>query len=210
MKLVSSTALEEPKPVGGGLCAAFSLIELLLVMALLVLLVTLYWSPAGGSRQRALQTACQRNLEKLNIALEIFANENGDRFPVVPPARTSGEALDVLVPRYTSDTALFICPASKDSAPAAGESLQKKKISYAYYMGRSKTNAQQVLLTDAQVDTLPKGAGEFVFSGDGKPPGNNHAKNGGNLMFCDGHVQSSPPRAAVPLPVAAGEVLLNP
>jgi prepilin-type processing-associated H-X9-DG protein len=60
------------------------------------------------------------------------------------------------------------------------------------------------------VDTVAKAAGQNVFSTSGKPPGNNHEKNGGNVLFCDGHVEFTPPRAAFALPLGEGVVLLNP
>ncbi len=84
------------------------------------------------------------------------------------------------------------------------------RISYSYYMGRAKGSAQLPVLTDAQVDTTPKIAGQLVFSPDGKAPGNNHGRNGGNILFCDGHVENSPARASVALPINPGETLLNP
>lgn len=188
---------------------AFSLIELLLTVVIILILMTLYWGPNRGSRQRALQTVCQSNLQKLYIAMNIYATDHGGRFPSVVGARRSAEALDLLVPRYTSDTSIFICPGSSDSAPPGGESIRKRVISYAYYMGRTSTNLQ-VLLTDRQVDTQAKKPGQLVFSPDGKPPGNNHREFGGNLLFCDGHVQSSPPKTAIDLNLNPGEVLLNP
>ncbi len=191
-------------------CQGFSLLELLLVVAILVLLTTLYWSPNTGSRQRALQAACQRNLQKLGIALQIYAKDSDSRFPVVVGASRSEQAFELLVPRYSSDTSVFICPSSKDAVPAAGTSLTNARVSYAYYMGRGSSNAQDVVVTDAQVNTEAKAAGELIFSADGKAPGNNHEKSGGNLLFSDGHVGSSPPRAGLSLPLRPGERLLNP
>ncbi len=188
----------------------FSLLELLLVVAILALLTTLYWSPNSGSRQRALQAACQRNLQKLGVGLQIYAVDNGGRFPVLSNATRSGQALENLIPRYTSDSALFVCPGSGESARASGTSLANARISYSYYMGRGSTNAADLALSDAQVNTEGKAAGELAFSPDGKGPGNNHGKSGGNLLSCDGHVTASPPRIAFPLPVRPGERLLNP
>lgn len=187
----------------------FSLIELLVVVVIILILTTLYWSPNNSGRQKELKKGCQKNLQKIYVALEIYANDWGGKFPNVPGVRTSEGALDLLVPRYTSDTASFICPGSSDSEPAAGMSLSGRKISYAYYMGREVTNSQ-VLMSDKQVDTLAKAAGQLVFSNSGEPPGNNHRKYGGNFLFCDGHVESSPAQAAFPLPLGTNEVLLNP
>ena len=189
---------------------AFSLLELLVTAAIILILVTLYWSPNSASRQRPYQAACQKNLQKLYIAFQIYANEHGSKLPLVAGARTSEEALDPLVPKYTSDTASFICPGSSDSAGSPGESLRHTRISYAYYMGRYLTNAQQVILSDKQVDTQPKIPGQFAFSSTGKPPGNNHRKFGGNFLFCDGHIEPSPPQVPFALSLAPDEALLNP
>jgi prepilin-type processing-associated H-X9-DG protein len=190
--------------------AAFSLIEMLVVLALLIVLTTLYWGSSSGSRQRQAQTACQKNLQTAFIALDIYGKEHAGRFPEAPGAQTSEEPLALLVPRYTSDTSVFICPGSGDSQLAPGESLLKGRISYAYYMGRAATDTQTVLMSDKQVNTQSKAQGQLVFSSTGKPPGNNHNKYGGNLMFCDGHVELSPPCASVPLALSQGVVLLNP
>jgi prepilin-type N-terminal cleavage/methylation domain-containing protein/prepilin-type processing-associated H-X9-DG protein len=190
--------------------AAFSLIELLIVAALLLILTTMYWGSASGSRRRSLQSDCQQNLQKMFIAMQIYSNDHGGKFPDLAAAKSSEEALDMLVPHYTVDTSLFICPASHDAALPSGEPIRNRRISYAYYMGRNIADAAQVLVTDRQVDVLSKAAGQALFSATGKPPGNNHQKDGGNLLYCDGHVETSPPRAASALVLTQGVVLLNP
>lgn len=197
-----------PHPVGTA--TGFSLLELLVTVAIILILVTLYWSPNSSSRQHSLKMTCQKNLQKVYLALDIYGNDFGGCFPNVPGAKTSSEALDVLVPKYTSDTDSFICPGSKDSALGSGVALARHKISYAYYMGRTVTNAQAALMSDKQIDTQPKAVGQQVFSTTAKPPGNNHRQYGGNFLFCDGHLELSPPQAAFALPLAKGEVLLNP
>jgi prepilin-type N-terminal cleavage/methylation domain-containing protein/prepilin-type processing-associated H-X9-DG protein len=189
---------------------AFSLIELLCVAAILAILTTLYWGSGSGDRQRAQKVACQKNLLNLSVALQIYASEHAEQFPVVNGARNSEEALAVLVPRYTSDTASFMCPGSQESPPPPGESIRTHKISYAYYMGRALTNSSQVLLSDAQVDSQAKTTGQQVFSSTGKPPGSNHGKSGGNFLFTDGHAEMSPAYAPFPLNLGSREVLLNP
>jgi prepilin-type processing-associated H-X9-DG protein/prepilin-type N-terminal cleavage/methylation domain-containing protein len=198
------------RPVSRRGCAAFSLIELVIVVALMLILTTLYWRSGSGNRQKALLASCQNNLQKIHIAMEIFANDHAGKFPKTPGARTAEEPLDALVPRYTADTSFFICPAAKDSPLPSGESFRQRKISYAYYMGRRLADAQEPLLSDRQVDTQSKVPGQQVFSATGKPPGNNHAKSGGNVLFCDGHVQQTPAAATFSLVLTQGVVLLNP
>jgi prepilin-type N-terminal cleavage/methylation domain-containing protein/prepilin-type processing-associated H-X9-DG protein len=190
--------------------AGFSLLELLIVVVLMIILTTMYWRSGSGSRQQRLQLSCQQNLQKIFIALQIYANDNSGKFPQTPGAITSEQALDVLVPRYTVDTSVFTCPASKDSALPAGESFRNRRISYAYYMGRHVSETPEVLMSDRQVSTRAKAAGEPVFSASGEPPGNNHQQRGGNFLFSDGHTDSSTARAPFSLGLTAGVVLLNP
>jgi prepilin-type N-terminal cleavage/methylation domain-containing protein len=190
--------------------AGFSLIEMLVVVVILLILFTIYWGSSSGGHQQKLQANCRNNLQKLYLALEIYASDHSARFPAVTGARTAEEPLDLLVPRYTVDTSLFRCPGSDEAALPSGESLLKHKISYAYYMGCSNTNGAQVLMSDRQIDGLPKTAGQLLFSSTGQPPGNNHNKFGGNLLFSDGHTELSGARAPFPIPLATGVVLLNP
>ena len=189
----------------------FSMIELLAVAAILLLLFVLCWGPSTSrNREREAQKDCQTHLQKIYMAMEIYANDHAGIFPIVTGAMTSAEALDVLVPRYTVDTAVFVCPGSKDTPPSPGESLRQYKISYAYYRGRRAADSEQVLMSDWQVDTRAKATGDFVFSNTGKPPGNNHDKLGGNLLFCDGRTEATPPRLPFSLMLTQGVVLLNP
>jgi len=191
--------------------AGFSLIELLIVAALILVLSSLYWESGSSNRQRQLRISCQQNLEKIYMALQIYANDNASSFPVVARARTSEEALSTLVPRYTVDRAVFICPGSKDPPIPEEDPFAKQKVSYAYYMGRRLANAQEPLLSDRQVNADSKAAGDPAFSSTGKPPGNNHGKEGGNFLFGDGHAQWSPVEVGFPIPLSPGGViLLNP
>jgi prepilin-type processing-associated H-X9-DG protein len=190
--------------------AGLSLVELLVVMALIIILTTMMWGFGSESRQHAAQRDCRQNLEKIFVALQIYANDFSGRLPADTNALTSEEPLSLLVPRYTVDTSIFICPGGKDSPLPSGVSFAGRKISYAYYMGQHLGDAQQPLMSDQQINTLPKKTGDPVFSTTGKAPGNNHHKYGGNFLFGDGHAELSPPPLAFSLVTTQGVVLLNP
>ncbi|MBU6410193.1 MAG: type II secretion system GspH family protein [Verrucomicrobia bacterium] len=187
----------------------FSLVELLVVMALLAVLSVMMYSFGSFTRQRSAMERCSDNLQKIFLAQRIYSMDYG-KFPVAAGARTSEQALDKLVPRYTSDTTIFICPGGRDNPIPSGAALDKYKISYAYYMGRATNSPAEPLMSDRQVNTASKPAGRRVFSLTGKPPGNNHYKYGGNVLFCDGSVRSTPPLAEFSLAFSNGIVLLNP
>ena len=169
------------------------------------------WSRGSKSFQTKQIAACGNNLQNIYVALKTYSLDNKDYFPVLTNAQTSEPVLSQLIPRDTTGTEFFICPGSKDSALPEARPFAERKISYAYYMGHiSKEGADQPLLSDRQVNTDPKLQGQLLFSLDGKKPGNNHDKFGGNVMFCDGNVQTSKALAAFNLTNGPNVTLLNP
>lgn len=181
-----------------------------MVLAIVAILGSLYFAATSRSTQSQQLRNCQKNLQKLFLAHEIYATDQKGSFPVTAGAATSAQALDLLVPRYTADTTSFICPGSKLSPPPSGETIAQSKISYAYYMGRRRAEPVTALMTDAQVDALSKTSGQIAFSLTGDKPGNNHQKSGGNVLFTDGHAEATPARLSFSLVFPPGVVLLNP
>jgi prepilin-type processing-associated H-X9-DG protein len=206
----SRHAADRMPPAVPRATAGFKLLELLIVVAILLMMTAMYWNFAGRNARTSERKACAKNLQRTLIAMEIFAMDHADKFPEVPGARTSAEALDGLLPKYTVDTSAFTCPASKDSALPSGVSIARGKISYAYYMGRKKSDPVEALLSDQQVDAFAKWPGQFAFSTNGQAPGSNHGQSGGNFLFTDGRVEWSPPRVPFSLALPPGIVLLNP
>ena len=186
---------------------------MLFVLLILCGASAMMYSFGSARRQKTQKALCQDNLQKIYIALQIYAKDENGRLPTVTNAETSEAPLDLLVPRYSADTSIFICPGGRDSARPAGASLQQGKISYAYYMGRRLDDpaaAGWPLLTDRQVNPSAKLKGDQVFSLDGAPPGNNHHKYGGNFLMGDGSVVGSDPAAPFDLLLSTNVVLLNP
>jgi prepilin-type N-terminal cleavage/methylation domain-containing protein len=196
------------------LLTGFSLIELLVTVALIAILSAMMYGFASGRHQRNQKQLCADNLQKIYLALQIYANDSRGALPFVTNARTSEEPLNLLVPHYSADTSIFICPGGRDEDLPSGEPLTHGKISYAYYMGRLLKplpgSLPVVLLSDRQVNTDPKRAGEYVFSPDGRSPGNNHHKFGGNFLLLDGSVLPSEPLLNFTIGIPPGVVLLNP
>ncbi len=62
---------------------AFTLIELVVVVAIVGMLVTLAMPAFGRMQDRAKSTACAANLRSLGVAVLSFAQDNDNRLPIV-------------------------------------------------------------------------------------------------------------------------------
>jgi prepilin-type N-terminal cleavage/methylation domain-containing protein len=199
-----------PNDPAWPLAAAFTLVEMLITLALILILFVMMYGFGSRSHQQQQKLVCQKNLTTIHVALEIFAGEHDGTFPMKADAATSEAALAQLIPKYIAATAPFICPGSKDKPIPDGESFENRRISYAYYMGQRLASSGELLLTDQQVNALPKLKGQQVFSTNGKRPGNNHHRYGWNLLYCDGRVEKISAIAPFSLLATQGVVLLNP
>jgi prepilin-type processing-associated H-X9-DG protein len=183
----------------------------LIVVALILVLFVLYFNPGGARYQRRAQKACEANLQTLQLVLEMYAGDFAGRYPSLRSAHTSEPVLSLLVPRYTSRTAPFICPGSRHKSLPEARPFAEARISYAYLMGF--TNGfppEQWLMSDSQLDTRPRRAGDALFSSEARGPGANHRQFGGNVLFGDGHIEWSPAAARWDMPQPPGAVALNP
>jgi prepilin-type N-terminal cleavage/methylation domain-containing protein len=199
-----------PRP-GGELPRGFSLLELLVVVAILLILTVLLDGQFTSSHAQHMRAACQGNLQKIYVALNLYANDNHGAFPAQPGATRSEGPLSYLVPRCTTDTQVFICPGSEDSPLPEAEPFTRREISYAYYMGWTLSQGEGgIIASDWQIDNAPKNSGQQIFSPDGKGPGNNHQKHGGNLLFIGGQTIASPPKTPKDLRCPPAILLLNP
>lgn len=196
---------------GDNGCRGFVLIELVVVAGLLLVMFTLYWSAGAPAYQKKKKQACRQNLQLIHVALQTYASDHEEKLPVLPGAKTSEAPLSLLVPQYTARTDLFICPGSKDKPLPAGQSFKENRISYAYLMGwRNTPETRQWLMADRLAGTEPKPAKAKHFSADGKPPGNNHDKHGGVILFSDGSAETTKAQSGIEINRPPGTTILNP
>ncbi|MEA3211507.1 MAG: hypothetical protein QOE70_4564 [Chthoniobacter sp.] len=189
----------------------FSLVELLVVVVLVTCAYVFMYGPSSSWGQSQRKAQCAQNLQQIHAALTLYAAEHEGAYPALPGTTTSEPLLSQLVPLYTTDTAVFVCPGSSHSALPGAQPFAEKRCSYAYVMGLKKGSAPDApLASDGQDGDTSKVTGKPLFSVSGKAPGNNHRGSGGNLLFVDGHVESWEALAARDFVLPAGAVLLNP
>lgn len=66
---------------GGGRRGAFTLTELLVVIALVAILAATLLPALARARQKTIQTDCLSNLKQLGHALQMYVDDNENRFP---------------------------------------------------------------------------------------------------------------------------------
>jgi prepilin-type N-terminal cleavage/methylation domain-containing protein/prepilin-type processing-associated H-X9-DG protein len=190
----------------------FSLVELLIVMALVACAYAFMFGPGTSWSQGRAKVRCAAQLQQMQVALSLFAAEHEDAFPSAADVTGSEPALSQLVPLYTTDTSIFICPGSGQSALPGAQPFSDRRCSYAYVNGLRRTaSPDQALASDAQIGTGAKLAGEPLFSITGKTPGRNHRGFGGNVLYVDGRVETQADALAHrDFALPAGTRLLNP
>ena len=85
---------------------AFTLVELLVVMAILGILAGLLVPAVGRSVEASRSTACLSNLRQVGIALQSYLHDNADRLPVMHDRRASTNAAEVAAQKGTVDLVL--------------------------------------------------------------------------------------------------------
>ena len=106
----------------------FSLVELLVVMALVLVLYAAMYGPSSASGQAKRRAQCVQQLQQMHQMLTLYAGEHDGAFPAARGS-TSESALSQLVPLYTTDTSVFICPGSGHSALPGAEPVVEKRAS---------------------------------------------------------------------------------
>ena len=99
--------------VGAPRKRGFTLIEMLVVIAIIVVLMAIIFPIYSVVRRRARETQCVNNLNQLTVALKQYREDHG-RYPSAPwydatAGRYRGGFSD-LYPDYIDDTGLLICP----------------------------------------------------------------------------------------------------
>ena len=92
---------------------AFTLVELLVVIAVIALLAAMLLPALSNARQSGRRTACASNLRQLGVALSIYAGENEGDFPVANRTNRWPSQLH----RNYENLDVLLCPADRTPPP---------------------------------------------------------------------------------------------
>lgn len=160
----------------------FSLIELLIVMAILVLLSSVLLPVFGRARGKALQTSCASRLRQIGTAAALYRQDHDETLPLhdnCAPAGRNLHAQIALLP-YLASAELWRCPADdavdRTFRPAPENPCgapPARWASYGFFAGGAPGFPPQNGVADASV-TRPSDLVLFLESGepDGRLEGN--------------------------------------
>jgi prepilin-type N-terminal cleavage/methylation domain-containing protein len=186
---------------------AFTLVEMLVVIAIIAVLAALLLPALVRGKQRAQRIQCISNLKQMGTAFQMFAHDHQGRFPTQTPQAEGGSeeyvvagnnipglfyfsyrhlqtlANELVVPR------VLVCPADQNREPALSFGvLQNSNVSYFVAVSADYNTASSVLAGDRNiandantVATLLRGYGLHWTS-------ELHFFKG-NVLFSDAHVE---------------------
>ncbi|NLO72954.1 MAG: type II secretion system protein [candidate division WS1 bacterium] len=121
--------------------SGFTLIELMVVIAIIVVLAALLFPVFNATRQKARETNCLSNLHQLGVALKAYMAD--ERLYPPPPAYDPGDptgtpprepryygGFSALYPDYVTDLNLLLCPEDRFAQAHAEEAKARVYSSY--------------------------------------------------------------------------------
>ena len=176
----------------------FTLIEVLIVIAVVALLASLVIPVAGRAQDQAKLLSCRTRLRNLGLALTVYAYEHAGALPVSTQADGPHGTLLAAMDAYLPQKENFYCPS--ETAPErrfSPENVEAGRIGYFYYSCRSASRNQEVsgfLRYDVRWprelrDTMDPGTWVFSdvwFRGETTP--HRYWRKGVNYLTLDGAV----------------------
>lgn len=182
---------------------AFTLIELLAVMAIIAILAAILLPAMARARDKARQTACISNLKQVNLAIHLYADDNSGSLPVLPNPNPwpngIGAYYKQLVKGYlglkgpaSPDETVFTCPSDRTMKTQLGHAFTSFTFN-GYEVGSGAIPR----ITGRKLDAIKNSAkavlvGEWpaFFGGSWHPFVTQEYPDAKNILgFVDGHVR---------------------
>jgi prepilin-type N-terminal cleavage/methylation domain-containing protein len=187
---------------------AFTLVEMLVVIAIIAVLAALLLPALTRGKQRAQRIQCIGNLKEMGTAFQMFAHDHQGKFPMQTPQAEGGSqeyvtagsfipgpfffsyrhlqalANELVVPR------ILVCPADRDREPALSfGALQNSNVSYFVGVGADYNTPSSVLAGDRNIVSDVDTSASLLYGGRGLHWTRELHYFKGNILFSDTHVE---------------------
>lgn len=168
--------------------AAFTLIELIVVVAIVGILAGLLLPVFSRAREAGRSAACLSNLHQVGVALQLYVQDNRNRMPVMYDALFSTNnaptnrqrTVDVVLTNYLGSTNILKCPSDREGV------FERTRSSYGWNVLINGQDADhfRVLTLNFNPHQIPLMFDKEAFHkarGEGK---------GVNYLYADGHIKN--------------------
>ncbi len=134
----------------------FTLIELLVVIAIIAILAAILFPVFARARAKARQTSCLSNVKQISLALQMYAQDYDECYPVVN--HTTGYGWWGPLQTYVKNAQMFRCPAykAKSTDPESDYSLNGL-FAHGSSMSIFENSAEQICIAVRHPDCTEAG-----------------------------------------------------
>lgn len=157
---------------------AFTIVELLLVLAIVIILIGIGFPVLQRIRAQSQAAKCLSNLRQIGAGLNLYLADHGQRMPVLEGGRRSRDedvaVLDTVLAEYLTDPRIFACPEDAKLARLTGTSYYWNVALNGQQLG--SLNFFQLVDATSRIPILSDKEGWHRFS-----------EKKVNILYADGH-----------------------